>query len=158
MPDPGLRITIEEAELLYRNFVGREDRYNQPGDRNFCVYLDDGIADQLKKDGWNVRIQEPREEGDAPRFYLPVAVSFKYYPPQITLITSTGRKRIDEDTIASFDGMTFTNVDIVCNGSRWGDAEKGGIKAYLKTMFATLEEDELERKYAMMELEEGDRR
>ena len=97
-------ITIENAHILFRNFSGRESKYNRAGQRNFCVYIDDpDLAQRLIDDGWNIRVREPRDEGEPPRHYLQVAVSFDNIPPTIYMLTKRKKVKLDEESIATLN-------------------------------------------------------
>ena len=136
---------------MFKNFAGREDQYNRAGDRNFAAVLPEDLASAMLADGWNVKRFKEREEGVEPDFYIEVAVSYKNKPPRVTTISSAGRMQLDESQIDILDYADMANVDLIINSYNWQVGEKSGIKAYLKTMFVTLNEDELERKYAQME-------
>lgn len=141
-------IIMENAHIMFRNFKGEETKYNRAGNRNFCVTIDDPeLADKLIQDGWNIRTLAAREEGDEERHYMQVAISFKYTPPRVFLVTKNGRKPLDEDTIEALDFAEIRNVDMTIRPYQWEVNGKTGVKAYLKTMYVTLEEDEFEDKY-----------
>lgn len=142
------RLTIKNAKLLFRNFAGQEGPYNRKGDRNFAVILDPDLAEQLVADGWNVKELAAREEGDTPTPYLQVAVNFDNRPPRITMISSTGRTTLTADTVSTLDYAEIAKADVLINPYHWTVQDKSGIKAYLKTLFVTIEEDELELLYA----------
>ena len=63
-------ITIENARIGFRNFSGKESRYNPAGRKNFCVFLDNELAVKLQNDGWNVRWLTPKDEGEPDQGYL----------------------------------------------------------------------------------------
>lgn len=150
----GKEFTVEDARIIFRNFSGKEGQYNREGDRNFAVILDPVIADQMLEDGWNVKTLKPREEGDEPTPYVQVAVNFNNRPPKIMQITSSGRTLINEDLVDTLDWAEIKTVDLIARGYEWSVNGKSGVKAYLKTMFVTIEEDALERKYADMSVED----
>lgn len=141
-------VMLENVRLIFRNFAGKEGMYNREGDRNFAVLLTDEMAQGLSKDGWNVKELKAREEEDVPQPYLQVSVNFKGKPPRIVMITSRGRTPVDEDTIELLDWAEIRIADVILNPYNWAVNGKTGIKAYLKTLFVTIEEDDLERKYA----------
>lgn len=147
-------VTVENAKIIYKNFEGKEGMYNAKGDRNFTLVLPVEEGEDLAKLGWNVKFKEPREEGDEPEAHLQVSVSYRNRPPRVVLITSRNRTPLTEDTIEVLDYADIELIDLVINPYEWVVGDKGGVKAYLKTMFVTVAEDDLERKYAINGSEE----
>lgn len=141
-------LTMEDAKIVFLNFSGKEGRYNREGDRNFCVLLDPQLAENMIADGWNVKYLTPREEGDEPQAYLQVTVGFKGRPPRIVLVTSRGKTPLGEEEVGMIDWVDKKMVDLIIRPYDWEVNGKSGRKAYLKSLFVTMNEDELDRKYA----------
>ena len=141
-------VTFEDATIVFRNFSGKEGKFNREGDRNFCLLLDQETAAQMYEDGWNVKELKPREEDDSPQPYLPVAVRFSGpRPPRIVMITSRGKTPIPEEMVSILDWAEIAKVDLILNPYAWEMSGKTGVKAYTQSLYITIEEDELEKKY-----------
>lgn len=153
MADKQKEFMIEGAQIVFRNFSGEPGIYNKDGDRNFAIILDEDTASTLLADGWNVKRLKPRVDDDDDETqgnpYLQVSVRFDVRPPRIVLLTSSGRTNLNAETVGTIDWADIENVDLVCRGFEWDVNGKQGVKAYLKTMFVTINEDELERKYGV---------
>ena len=158
----GETVLMEGVNIFYLNFEGKEGQYNKDGDRNFAVELPEDTAAQMAEDGWNVKRTKPREQEVAEdpdavgRPWLPVAVEYrKGKPPKIVMVTSRGKTVLLEDTVALLDAADIQNTDLIVAASVWEVNGNSGVKAYLRSMFITIEEDELERKYADLDEQGG---
>jgi hypothetical protein len=143
-------LVIQDGRLVYCNFSGVSQRFNEEGNRNFCVILDDKSAKAMEKDGWNVKWQPPREEGDPLRPILKVNVRYrrrdgtKTRPPRIVLIGSRGKTEINEEMIPLLDWADIVSADMILRPYEY---DPGKFSAYLNMLYVTIRENELELKY-----------
>lgn len=151
VPDP---VTLMSVQLIYRNFRGEALPFNAKGDRNFNVILDEKTAKAMEKAGWNVKWQEPREEGEPKRPVIKVIVKYRKRdgsptrPPRIILITSKGKTALTEDMIELLDWANLLGSDLTISPYPYVAPDgRTGISAYLQALYVTIREDPLEMKY-----------
>lgn len=148
-------VGIDDARLIFKNFSGKPSEFNREGDRNFAVIIPDDMADELRKDGWNVKIKTPTNPDIEPYNYLPVKIKFSEYGPTVRVISGRNQVRLDEDTIGQLDHMDILKVDLDLRPYDWESAIFGsGRTAYLQKMYVTQHVDTLEQRYSEMEFPE----
>lgn len=146
-------VLIEDAKVVWRNFKGEQTTFNSLGDRNFCVLLDEETAQTLSKDGWNVKRTKDREvdgeviTGD---YYIQISVGFKVQPPKLVMIGSVTKKKtiLDEGLCGLLDDVDIVTTDLIFRPYHWTVRDQSGIKAYVKSLYMTIEEDYLDIKYS----------
>lgn len=144
-------LTLRDVNVIFRNFNGAEKPFNPAGQRNFSILVDPESAQDMLRDGWNIKFLKPRE-GDDPneplQAHLPVKVNFKGRPPSIVMVTHKGKTPLTEDMVGALDYVVFKKADLTINPYRWDISGKQGITAYAKTLYVTIEEDPLDLEYA----------
>ena len=145
-------LNIENARIGYKNFSGKEGKYNAAGNRTFSVFIDDpDAAQQLIADGWNLKIRNKKdvEAGEEPKYHIPVSVKYgsDYYKPRIFQISSAGKVLLTEDTVGLLDYSIFKNVDLSLRPYEWEVNGTSGIKAYVDEMYVAIQEGAFASKY-----------
>ena len=144
-------LIVKDCRIGFRNFSGKQGLYNQEGNRNFCLFIDDReIVDKMILDGWNFRFLKPRDEQEEPVPYLPINVKYssKSKPPIAVLVSNTGQKQLSEETIGILDWVDIEKVDVKICPYHYEVNGKKGVKAYLSKIYVVKREDELDLLYA----------
>lgn len=146
-------LLVEDTDIMFRNFAGHEGMYNREGDRNFCLPLDDDLAERMTKDGWNVKRLKPGPDGELGQAYIQVSLKYRgregtrVRPPTVAMITSLGRTVLDEDMVDILDMVDIEKVDLIVRPYQWAVNGNTGTKAYLQSLYVTIREDYLQLKY-----------
>lgn len=147
--EPKKFFDVPGSAIRFRNFQGKAGRFNNEGERYFCLVLDDASADKMKAEGWNIRYLQPRSEEDDPVPYVQVKVEMsKGRPPKIVQVTRKGKTYLDETSVQNLDWAEIEKADVCIRAFEWSlPSGAHGVKAYLKTMYVTIAEDEFEERY-----------
>lgn len=142
-------LQIDGAKIIYRNFAGIGSKFNREGDRNFSILIEDEeTANTLIDLGWNVKIKDPREEGDTPFMHLPVKVKFNDRGPKAYLYAGGPKAvELDEESIACLDDVDIMAVDLDIRPYDWEVNGKTGRTAYLQSIHVTQEVDRFAARY-----------
>ena len=142
-------IEVPNARLRFRNFRGQARQYNEEGDRNFNLVLDEEQKAVFEEEGFKVRTRPPRDEYSDPEYLLQISVSYKNRPPKVVMITSGNKTELDEETVGELDYAEIENVDVSVRPYHWSmSSGRSGVKGYLNSLYVTLVEDDFDGKYA----------
>jgi len=151
-------LQIDDAQILFPNFSGKESLYNRKGDRSFAVKITDfedaeilhakgwnvrvesgdpAFVDDLNRRGWNAKFKENLDPYEGPRMRLDVKVKYNrrddgsVWGPTAYLWSGNNRTELDEESIGCLDHIEreCVNLDIVA--SNWKVNGREGRSAYL---------------------------
>ena len=141
------KTTLRGMQLIYRNFAGVAKKYNAQGNRNFSILIEDpSMAQELIDAGWAVREMHD-EDGNVSAHHLPCKVNYRFTnPPRIICVGDLSKQRtlLNEGTVGVLDSFRIKYADLTINPYAWNVQGKQGYKAYVVTMYVTVEEDELD--------------
>lgn len=140
-----IKATLRDFPITFKNFAGRETRFNRAGNRNFSLVLDDETADELLAQGWNVRVKEYEDGGR--RNTLPVSIGYnEKHKPIVVMVTPKGeyfkKTYLTEETVGELDFARVVRARVILNGRPWSNAQgNSGIKAWLDNGYFVIEKD-----------------
>lgn len=143
-------VTIRDAKLLYRNFAGAPSDMNAEGDRNFCVELSEEQALHLQRNGWNVKPKNKHDEDPEQRYYLKIKLRFSPNgrPVKIYQVTELGENQhktlLGEGLVSGLDWADINRANLTFRPYDWNMRGSSGRTAYLVTLVAYIQMDELE--------------
>lgn len=146
-------ISIEDAHLMFKNFIGEASKFNRAGDRNFCVEIDPAEAPRLIDDGWNIKALQPRDEDDEdgqPIWYLQCKLKYGgFKDPEVYMISKgkPGKTLLDESTVGLLQHADIVTADLIIRPYNYDINGKVGVTAYVSKMYVTVELDEFASKY-----------
>ena len=171
-------IVIENAVIINKNFKGEERRHpetgkivNSKGSTNFCVALNEEVADFLSEfrlsgdpeRALNVQVKPPKDkngniiEGD-PLIFLQVKVNYPdAYPnlwPEIKMFSSKKDRKMTKEDIHEIDGLFINNADVKFRPRAYTmDNGRIGLSATLKKLNFDIVEDDFDAKWGEFPVE-----
>lgn len=149
-------ITIDDTRFIYAtNFAGdpaKGGKYRSTA-RYGNIIIPEGLAMELRRDGYNVRETNPRETDGpdfVPEYFIKVVAKCDGpYPPKIYLVSGDSEAvLLDKESYVDIDRSRIAKVRVVLNP--WKDEDMGKSSFYIRTMYVEqdVESDPFARYYA----------
>jgi len=145
---PPLEIENAQIKWAWSNFGGRKAMYNEEGEHNFQLILDEPLYRQLKEDGWSVRESDGPEDGDPSEYLLKVKISYRFEDPRIYLIKNNRKIKAREDDLQDITRTSTKQIDVIIKPSFWERNDKVGISAYVDEMYVVMNTSRFADAYA----------
>lgn len=178
---PKGKLQIDDAQLIFLNFEGKESMYNRKGDRNFSIKItnfedadllhrkgwnvkvesgDADFVEDLQREGWNAKYKSNLDPDDGPRMRLDVKVKYNrrddgtVWGPEAFVWTGKRRNTLNEETIGSLDYIEQECVNLDITPSNWTVNGRSGRSAYLETIEVFQRTNRFQERYESMTDEE----
>lgn len=133
---PYTNVVVKNACIMFTNFAGEKYKFNL-GKPQFNLVLTKEAADDLRADGWNVRVMSAREEGEELTYMTNINVSFSNdgrRDPTIKLYSSLdGKKacrRLTAETLGILDDIRLERINLRIGSFNY-DGDRYTMKGYL---------------------------
>jgi hypothetical protein len=157
---------IDDAKVIFPWFSGKETPMNRKGDRNFGLVLTQEKADELKADGYLVKVYRPKGEDGQPDMsvdgiiYIKCKLNFESSrPPRVNLVTCIDdvckRTPLDSTNITLLDSADIEMVDCKIGPYDWKNASGEGRAAYVQNLFVKVNLDRYDAKYDALPMGEA---
>jgi hypothetical protein len=154
---------LDDRQIIFPWFSGKETPMNRPGDRNFGLTLTKDQADELTAAGYNVKIRKAMPATDEyeerpEEYFIKCKLNFKSQkPPRVVLITCINgvceRTPLNEKSVMLLDSANIEKADVKIVPYDWEQPTgASGRTAYVESMFVTVEVDRYDQKYASIPL------
>lgn len=135
------QITLENVRIIYPNFSGRENDYNNDGSREFSVVVDPEIGAELASQGFNVKF--PTE--DKPNRPVSLQITLSKGPVlqpwiKVVLVNEDNNGTLidleDRNQLSILDEIVAgARVNVILNPYNWSVAGRSGIRAYVQKLY-----------------------
>lgn len=150
------KFTIENTRLMYPNFSGAPDRFNQTPKPNTSVVVPPEMVQELTDRGFRVRHLDAREgfEDDNGLDLLVVKASYggRGDPKIVLLMAEDGappqewsRRLLSSEEVGELDRLDIDYVDITFTPYEF----RGFTSAYIDSMYVVCRPDRLMSKYGI---------
>jgi hypothetical protein len=155
-------IRMEGVQILggrYRNFSGNPTDFNPKGGvREFAAVLPEDIAEKMAADGINVKRTKVYdddgvvEEGVEGLPFVKIKLNFGTYKPPIVYMVTPRKdpRHLPEDVVDLLDSADIVSADIVVKHAERTINGEVVHPLYLRTLYANVEPDYFQEKYARM--------
>lgn len=145
-------LELEGVQLGYKNFEGREKKFNPAGKRNVMLFLSEEQAQAAEAFGFNVKRFDNSDINPEDQFpkspQLKVNIKYGAISPNITIVNSeNGPVALDEETVLTLDTADIEFADIVLSPYDWNVNGETGRTPYLKALYVGLDRNRFDDKY-----------
>lgn len=91
---------IKNAVIQFPNFAGEEQSFNAAGKRNFRLLIPEELYEELKDRGVYVRARPPRDDTEAPQYYVKVGV---YQSSDVRIYSGKALVQLNPEDFAQID-------------------------------------------------------
>lgn len=138
----------------FKNFSGAvKGRYDRPGERYFILDLEPDLAEQLRSQGWPVKIKPSKN--DPTKIYRNMKVKIGKREPSIIQKSEVSMVQLKGDMLNNLDSIDIDHVDCTLQLTHNDNYDYDGNTVYLGGMMVYQRTNKYEAAYERWKAENG---